>query len=121
MSAAAELTRAASPVVSNMRNVAELEARFGQAMLGICQRAKEELNYDTEFRLGMHANEGAVATASKLVMSDRLSQEFIFLWTHKRLELTVEALVASSEFAPLFDSEVVARAEGRLRGYGWNG
>ena len=118
MSFPPELMGAAPPAASKMGTAADLEARFEQAMAGICQRAKQELNYDTEFLLGTHANEGVVATVSKLVMSDRLSPEFIFLWTHQRLELTVEALVASSEFAPLFDTEVVARAEGRLRGYG---
>lgn len=91
------------------RNATDLEARFGQAVLGICQRAKTELNYDATLLLGMLADEDTVATATKPVMSDRISEGFTFLWTHERLDFTVEALVGSSEFAPLFVREVVAR------------
>jgi hypothetical protein len=113
-----ELTWAGHPGVIKPREATDLEARFGLEMLGICQRAKEELNYDAILMPGMPSDEGAVATATKLVMSERLSPGFIFLWTHDRLDLTVEALVARGEFAPLFDRDVVARAEQRLRGYG---
>lgn len=113
-----ELARSASSGASEPREASSLESRFEQAMLGICQRSKEELDYDAELLPATPSDQGAVATARNLVMSERLSPGFIFLWTHDRLDLTVEALVASSEFAPLFDRDVVARAEGRLRGYG---
>lgn len=110
-----------SAVADEPDNGATLEARFQRTMLGIYQRAKKELNYDAKLLLRMLANEGAVATATRLVMSDHLSEGFIFLWTHERLDLTVEALVADPEFAPLFGREIVASAERRLRGYGWSG
>lgn len=109
----------ASVAVGEPSNDPTLEARFQQAMLGIYQQAKKELNYDAKLLLGMLVNEGAVATATRLVMSDRLSEGFIYLLTHERLDLTVEALVADSKFAPLFSSEVATRAEQRLRGYDW--
>lgn len=97
----------------------ELEDNFQRAMLWLYQRALKELGYDAVYLVRMASNEGGVATARMLVMSSHASDGFIYLWEHQRLDLTVEALVAQKEFAPLFDTQVVARAEQRLREYGW--
>ena len=98
-----------SAAVAEPGNGTTLEGRFQQARLSIYQRAKEERNFDAKLRLGMLANEGAVTTATRLMMSDHSSEGFIFLWTRERLDHTVEAPVADSKFAPLFNAEVVAR------------
>lgn len=94
-----------------------LEARFMQSLIQVCQRAGQELNYDLQPLLDTAIEEGAAATAARTVMSDRLSEEFIFLWKHQRLDLTVEALVTEGEFTSLFEREVVACAAQRLRDY----
>jgi hypothetical protein len=88
-------------------------------MLRLYQRALKELGYDAVYLVRMASNEGGVATARMLVMSSHASDGFVYLWEHQRLDLTVEALVAQKEFAPLFDTQVIARAEQRLREYGW--
>jgi hypothetical protein len=97
----------------------KLEEKFERAMAGLYQRALKELAYDAVYLLRMASSEGGVAAARMLVMSSHASDGFVYLWKHQRLDLAVEALVAQKEFVPLFDRQVIARAEQRLREYGW--
>jgi hypothetical protein len=116
------LIRAAARAVAGeqakgSRDQTDLATRFQRAVLDVYQRTKSELGYDARSLLNMVANEGAVATATKLVMSDHLSEGFTFLWSQDRLDLTVEALVINPEFRSLFPAEVLKHAETRLRAY----
>ena len=114
---AAQFSWAAPPAAKGSRDLTDLATRFQRAVLDIYQRAKSELGYDARSLLRMVANEGAVVTATKLVMSDHLSEGFTFLWSQDRLDLTVEALVINPEFTSLFPTEVLKHAERRLRAY----
>lgn len=98
----------------------ELKENFQRAMVGLYQRALKELGYNATYLVRMVANEGGVAAALILVMSNHTSDGFVYLWEHHRLDLTVEALVTEKQFAPLFDPEVIARARQRLQEYGWS-
>lgn len=114
---AAQFSWSTPPAANGSRNLTDLATRFQRAVLDICQRAKSDLGHDARDLLRMVADEGAVETATKLVMSDHLSEGFVFLWSQERLDLTVEALVTNPEFTPLFPAEVVQHAEMRLRIY----
>ena len=109
---AAQFSWAAPPAAKGSRDLTDLATRFQRAVLDIYQRAKSELGYDARSLLRMVANEGAVVTATKLVMSDHLSEGFTFLWSQDRLDLTVEALVINPEYTALFPTEVLKHAEG---------
>jgi hypothetical protein len=100
-------------------SVQELQENFQRAMVRLYEQAMRELGYNATYLVRMTANEGGVATARMLVMSNHLSDGFVYLRERQRLDLTVEALVTRREFAVLFDAEVIARAEQRLRKYGW--
>src|SRR5207244_1785187 len=115
---AAQFSWAAPPAAKGSRDLTDLAARFQRAVLDIYQRAKSELGYDARSLLRMVANEGAVATATKLVMSDHLSEGFTFLWSQDRLDLTVEALVINPGFTSLCTAEVLNTAERRLSAHG---
>jgi hypothetical protein len=94
----------------------ELEAQFQRAMLSLYQRTKQEVGYNARHFLRMIVEQGGVAAAKRLVMTDHPSDGFSYLWEHRRLDLTVEALVIAPEFDTLFDADVVAHAKRRLQG-----
>ena len=93
----------------------DLEARFQQAMVDLYYRVKSELGYNASSLARTLEDEGGIATARRLVLSDHASEVFFYLWGHKRLDLTVEFLVVADPFRCLFDSDVIARAERRLQ------
>jgi hypothetical protein len=97
------------------------DALFHGAMVDLYQRTKRELGYNATYFARMLANEGGVATARKLVMSDRASDGFTYLWEHGRLDLSVEALVVDKRFDTLFDDVERERAAQRLASHGYYG
>ncbi len=98
----------------------KLESRFHRAMIGIYEKAKEECNYNATRFLTMVSESGGLATAKTLLATRRPSAGFTALWECKRLDLTVEALVLSPEFAPLFTDDEKRIARDRLKQYGYN-
>ncbi len=98
----------------------ELENRFHRAMIGIYEKAKEECNYNATRFLAMVSERGGLATARALLATPRPSDGFTALWECKRLDLTVEVLVLSPEFASLFEDNEKRVARDRLRQYGYN-
>jgi hypothetical protein len=65
------------------------------------------------------SQQGGLATARQLLWSDQPSEGFTTLWSHHRLDLTVEAHVLRDEFAGLFTDDDRLRARDRLALYGW--
>jgi hypothetical protein len=60
---------------------------------------------------------GGVETARRLLRKDDVSDGFTTLWELKRLDLSVDAFVLRSEYAPLFTEEERGIARARLRQY----
>lgn len=67
----------------------------------------------------MVAEMGGLATARTLLAKNEPSDGFTALWECRRLDLTVEAFVVKSEFAPLFTEEQRNVARTRLKEYGY--
>jgi 5-methylcytosine-specific restriction enzyme A len=63
--------------------------------------------------------EGGFETAKRLLLKSAVSEGFVELFRLQRLDLTVEALVVESEWARLFEPELLAIAEKRLRDVGY--
>ena len=98
----------------------EAEREFHRAMVSIYETAKRELGYNATRFLQMLSEQGGAATARQLLWSDTPSDGFTTLWSHHRLDLTVEAHVLQQRFASLFTEEDRERARDRLAAYGWH-
>jgi peptide/nickel transport system substrate-binding protein len=101
-------------------SMGQAERRFHQAMVQIYETAKRELGYNATRFVQMVSHDGGLATARHLLWSDKPSEGFTTLWSHKRLDLTVEAHVLRDEFATLFTDDDRQRARDRLQLYGWD-
>jgi len=100
--------------------VNEAEREFHRAMVTIYATAKRELGYNATRFIQMLTDQGGAATARHLLWSDTPSDGFTTLWSHHRLDLTVEAHVLQDRFASLFTDEDRERARDRLAAYGWH-
>jgi hypothetical protein len=98
----------------------EAERQFHKAMVAIYETAKRELGYNATRFLQMLSEQGGLATAKQLLWSDQPSDGFTALWSHHRLDLTVEAHVLKQEFAALFTEADRQQARRRLELYGWH-
>jgi hypothetical protein len=114
------------PVTPPRRPVADaapppekIERNFHHAMVAIYNTAKRELSYNATRFLQMVSEQGGLAAARQLLWSDKPSDGFTTLWSHHRLDLTVEALVLRDEYAVLFTEADRQRARDRLELYGW--
>lgn len=83
-------------------------------MVAIYETAKRELGYNAARFLQMISEQGGLAAAKQLLWSDKPSEGFTTLWSHHRLDLTVEAHALHNEFATLFTDADRQRARDRL-------
>jgi hypothetical protein len=105
---------------SKETSVDQLERQFHRAMVEIYETAKRELSYNATRFPQMLSERGGLATARQLLWSDTPSEGFTTLWSHHRLDLTVEAHVLQEKFADLFTDADRQRARERLEAYGWH-
>jgi hypothetical protein len=98
-----------------------LEAQFHEAMIGIYESAKREVHYTAHRFLEMVDRLGGVPAARRLVTAPNASDGYTRLWEEKRLDLSVEYLVLSPKFQPLFTEEERSLARQRLLDYGFPG
>ena len=97
----------------------DLQRRFTRAMVSIYETAKRELGYNATRFVQMISEQGGLTTAKQLLWSSAPSEGFTTLWERGRLDLTVEAHVLKTEFAPLFTDDDRDQARERLEAYGW--
>jgi len=99
--------------------VSQAERQFHQAMVEIYETAKRDLGYNATRFLQMISEHGGLAAARQLLWTDQPSDGFTTLWSHHRLDLTVEAHVLKDEYASLFTDVDREQARQRLELYGW--
>ena len=99
--------------------LSQTELAFHQAMTVIYETAKRELGYSATRFLQMISEHGGLAAARQLLWSDKPSEGFTTLWSHHRLDLTVEVHVLRQEYEVLFTDADRQRARERLELYGW--
>lgn len=95
------------------------EHRFEAAMASIYKRAKAECGYNASRYLQLLSEKGGLATAKQLIRVEGGTDGFTRLWSLKRLDLSVEALVISEEFRPLFTEEERELCRDRLAQYNY--
>ena len=100
-------------------SVSQAEQQFHRAMVAIYETAKRDLGYNATRFLQMISEQGGLATARQLLWSDQPSDGFTTLWSHHRLDLTVEAHVLRPDYATLFTEADREQARRRLELYGW--
>lgn len=101
---------------------AELEQRFDARMWEIYKQAKDRCGYNAERFRGLLARNGGRGAAKRLLESGLSfwSPGLTTLWKCGCLDLTVEAQVVKSEFAPLFSEKELGTAQARLRELGYD-
>lgn len=99
----------------------EIEVQFHDAMLDIYRRAKSEAGYTATRFLGMLVERGGLETARYLLHTLTVSDGYTALWQRGRLDLSVEAIVLTPKWQPLFSKEELRIAVDRLREYRYSG
>ena len=89
-------------------------------MVAIYETAKRDLGYNATRFLQMISEQGGLATARQLLWSDQPSDGFTTLWSHHRLDLTVEAHVLKPDYTALFTEADRQQARRRLELHGWH-
>lgn len=97
-----------------------LEQSFHRALIHLWERAQRDFRYRPNRLLQMIDRHGAVGAAEQLVADARFSDYLIRMWEHRALDNTVEALILSSEWRPLFSPETRASARRKLEQLGWS-
>ncbi|WP_295723065.1 hypothetical protein [uncultured Bartonella sp.] len=101
--------------------MASLKDEFHKEMLAIYDKARDELGIRlTRFKQKVLRYRG-VCAAKMLIHSNsdtRATTGFTKLWVNKRLDLTVESLVANNEkWHPLFTKDDINKAKETLEKY----
>jgi hypothetical protein len=97
------------------RRDAELQRKFHRAMYTVYERAIRECNYTATYFLRMLQDHGGLGTAQGLLHTDKPSDGFNTLLMHRRLDISMEALIAEDPtWWPLFAPEELATARRRL-------
>jgi hypothetical protein len=96
------------------------EAMFHNEMMPIYDRAKRECGYNATRFLQLVTENGGLNAAKTLLRSSALSDGLVELWKHKRLDLTMEALILRPPWRSLFTNEELATADTRLRDLGYS-
>ena len=96
----------------------ELERRFNAAMLEIYERAGAELGYWATRYLQLLRRRGGLEAARYLLRQKATSDGYQALREVGRLDLTVESLVLTPEFAALFTSAELSTAHERRDYFG---
>ena len=92
---------------------------FTEFLRSKAAEAKRDLGYNPGDFLKMLASYGGYETVSKLIAEKNPSSGFETLWEHRRLDLTVEALVLETQWRRFFDDALLQRAEARLKNAGY--
>ena len=96
-----------------------LEAQFHERCLNLADAVSAARGaYPGYFSRGLE-QDGAVATAERLVLAQRPSVTFLELAVMKRLDLTVEAIIQDPQWSELFSEEIRQTARRRLESFGW--
>lgn len=93
--------------------------RFTEFLREKAAEAKRDLGYNPTDFLKMLAADGGYTTVSRLIADKKPSTGFVKLWEHRRLDLSVEALVLETEWRRFFEESVLQHAEERLKDAGY--
>jgi len=100
-----------------MKPEEDLNKEFTAAMVDIYRRVLKETGYRPTYFLQMVVETSGHEAAMHLIHAGQPSDGYTELYSRKRLDLTVEALVLQPKWKPLFTDDDRAKARNRLRDY----
>jgi hypothetical protein len=89
-------------------------------MVAGAARLKREIGYNPTRFIQMVGDVGGVEAARRLLGGPAASDGFTTLWEHRRLELSVEAVVLLPWYRDLFTEEELSTASERLVEHGFD-
>lgn len=93
----------------------KLEVDFHKKLLNLCEQTKEA-GYNPIRFLQMINKYGSIKAAKKILLNENNIQEgVVWLWEHRRLDLSVEKLVIEPQYDKLFTKEEKEKAKKRLK------
>ena len=95
----------------------QLEKKFNEDMKNIYLAAKRELKYNASRFWQLVCDKDGVQAARILIAKEGGTYGFEVLWEHKRLDLSVEALVLKPEYYSLFTDDERKMCKNRLEQY----
>ena len=99
---------------------APADGALDRAVHEISERCRVELGYNPRYFKSMLAQHGALGAVRRLLAAQAVSDGFVFLWEHQRLDLSVESLVLDDRFSHLFGAEEQKVARTRLDDFGYD-
>ena len=106
--------------MNNLLDKKSLDNAFHRSMLRIYDLAKEDCGYTPVRFLQMVQEYGGLRTAKRLLAKTDIQSGLTTLWDCGRLDLSMEALVISERYQPLFTKEEIETARARLVEYGYS-
>lgn len=100
-------------------NNSEQEKQFIDEILECIRIGKDEFGYAPTRFIQMCEESGIIGACKRLLANDKLHEGFTFLWEHKRLDLSVEAIALRPDFRGLFSEEELMRAQSKLDSLGY--
>jgi hypothetical protein len=92
---------------------------FDHAVLHLVHRCRTELRYNPRTFRVMISQHGTLGAVRRLINAPSISDGFVHLWEHQRLDLTAESLVVRDRYAHLFTEKELEIARKRLTEFGY--
>ncbi|HTK67704.1 MAG TPA: DUF262 domain-containing protein [Pseudonocardia sp.] len=90
---------------------------FDDAVRGLVERCRAELQYDPKYFKIMVAQHGSLGAVRRLLMAPGVSDGFVKLWERQRLDLAAESLVVDERYRHLFTPKELNIAHTRLANF----
>jgi len=97
-----------------------IENKFNEDMKNIYLTAKRDIGYTATRFMQLISQKGGLLAAKQLIAKEGGTYGFEILWEHKRLDLSVEALVLKPEYVTLFSDEERMLCKDRLEKFGYD-
>lgn len=97
----------------------QLKKSFHQEMINLYKQVIKSIKYKPTRLMDYINKYGGYEAAVKYISTESNVQDFAVLWEKERLDLSVEALIASENYRSLFQEEIVAFCDRKLKEYSY--
>ena len=97
----------------------QLKKSFHQEMINLYKKVIKSIKYKPTRLMDYINKYGGYEAAVKYISTESNVQDFAVLWEKERLDLSVEALIASENYRSLFQEEIVAFCDRKLKEYSY--
>lgn len=97
----------------------QLKKSFHQDMINLYKQIIKSIKYKPTRLMDFINKYGGYEAAVKYISTESNVQDFAVLWEKERLDLSVEALIATEAYRSLFQEEIVAFCDRKLKEYSY--